>query len=156
VKPPDYPPGPIEQGPILGRRDVLVYTSETLERDLEVIGPVTARLRVATTALGTDWVIKLCDVDERGRTFNICDGIARLASSASGVQTVEVDLWGTAIVFRAGHRIRVIVSSSDFPRYERNPNTGEDPWLATRFEPARQRVFHDASRPSSVVLPVIG
>ncbi|HEV8297724.1 MAG TPA: CocE/NonD family hydrolase, partial [Acidimicrobiales bacterium] len=101
-------------------------------------------------------VIKLCDVDERGRTFNICDGIARLASSASGVQTVEVDLWGTAIVFRAGHRIRVIVSSSDFPRYERNPNTGEDPWLATRFEPARQRVFHDASRPSSVVLPVIG
>ena len=65
-------------------------------------------------------------------------------------------LRGAAIVFQAGHRIRVLVSSSDFPRYERNPNTGEDPWAATRFEPCLQRVFQDASRASSIQLPVVG
>ena len=68
---------------------------------------------------------------------------------------MDVDLWATAIVFRAGHRIRVVVSSSDFPRYERNPHTGEDPWEATVFEPALQRVFHDAARASCIVLPVM-
>ena len=64
-------------------------------------------------------------------------------------------MWATAIVFLRGHRIRVLVSSSDFPRYERNPNTGRDPWEATVFEPVRQRVFHDSARASHVVLPVV-
>jgi uncharacterized protein len=153
VKPPDFAPGPMEQAPILGRRDVLVYTSDALEHGVEVIGPVSARLFAATSGVSTDFVVKLCDVHDDGRTFNVCDGIVRTTDNGVGPWTV--DLWATAIVFRAGHRIRVIVSSSDFPRYERNPNTGENPWDATVFEPVLQRVFHDAVRASCVVLPVV-
>ena len=88
-----------------------------------------------------------------GRTFNVCDGIVRTTDAAVGPWTV--DMWATSIVFLRGHRIRVLVSSSDFPRYERNPNTGECPWEATVFEPVLQRVFHDAERASAVVLPVV-
>jgi uncharacterized protein len=152
VKPPAFSPGPMDQTPILGRRDVLVYTSDALEAPLEVVGPVTARLHAATTGRCTDLVVKLCDVHPDGRTFNVCDGIVR-TSTADGAW--DVDLWATAIVFLPGHRIRVLVSSSDFPRYERNPNTGETPWEATVFERVQQRVFHEQSRPSHVVLPVI-
>jgi putative CocE/NonD family hydrolase len=153
VKPPDFPPGPMDQAPILGRRDVLVFTSDVLEHDVAVIGPVTARLFAATSGASTDFVVKLCDVYEDGRTFNVCDGIVRTVDNGVGPWTV--DLWATAIVFRAGHRIRVIISSSDFPRYERNPNTGENPWEATVFEPVLQRVFHDGARASCVMLPVV-
>jgi len=131
---------------------VLVYTSDVLTRDVEVVGPVHAVLHAATTGRVTDFVVKLCDVHADGRTFNVCDGIVRTTSS-DGEWTV--DLWATAIVFRAGHRIRVLVTSSDFPRYERNPNTGESPWEATVFLPVRQRVFRDATRASRVVLPVV-
>ena len=152
VKPPDFAPGPQDQAAILRRRDVLVYTSQPLDRDLEVVGPVTAVLYAATTGVSTDFVVKLCDVHPDGRTFNVCDGIVRTTSDAG---EWHVDLWATAIVFRASHRIRVVVSSSDFPRYERNPNTGVDPWEATVFEPVRQTVFHDSRRASHVVLPVV-
>jgi putative CocE/NonD family hydrolase len=137
---------------VLGRPDVLVYTSDVLDCDVEVIGPVAAMLHAGTTGASTDFVVKLCDVHADGRTFNVCDGIVR---TSSDVGEWPVDLWATAIVFRAGHRIRVLVSSSDFPRYERNPNTGESPWEATVFQPVRQTVFHDSSRASHVVLPVI-
>ena len=156
VKPPRYVPGPVDQAPILGRRDVMVYTSEPLERDVTVIGPVTALIHGATSGVSTDWVVKLCDVDERGRTINVCDGIVRTDPGEAGTLVAsQVDMWGTAIVFRPGHRIRVIVSSSDFPRYERNPNTGQNPWETTILEPALQRVFHDGERASHVVLPTI-
>jgi putative CocE/NonD family hydrolase len=153
VKPPDFAPGPLDQTPILGRRDVLVYTSDVLERDLEVTGPVSARLFATTSGVSTDFVVKLCDVHEDGRTFNVCDGIVR--STDNGLGPWTVDMWATSIVFFRGHRIRVLVSSSDFPRYERNPNTGECPWEATVFESVVQRVFHDAERASAIVLPVV-
>jgi putative CocE/NonD family hydrolase len=153
VKPPAFPPGPLDQTPILERRDVLVYTSAVLEHEVEVVGPITARLHATTTGVSTDFVVKLCDVHPDGRTFNVCDGIVRTTGDAG---EWVVDLWATAIVFLAGHRIRVLVSSSDFPRYERNPNTGETPWEATVFEPVRQRVLHDAQHASCVVLPAVG
>ena len=156
VKPPVYVPGPLDQRPILDRRDVLVYTSDVLERDLEVIGPVTASLSVATTGPSTDFTVKLCDVHPDGRTINLCDGIVRMSAAPGTVTQVQVDMWATGIVFLAGHCIRVLVSSSDFPRYERNPNTGQTPWEASVFEPALQRVFHDGERQSYVVLPVTG
>jgi putative CocE/NonD family hydrolase len=108
--------------------------------------------------MGTDWVVKVCDVDPRGRTINVCDGITRSQPAETvGARVFEcdVDLWATAMVFRAGHRIRVIVTSSDFPRYERNPNTGQSPWETTVFEPALQRVFHESARASRVVLPIV-
>jgi putative CocE/NonD family hydrolase len=156
VKPPFYVPGPVDQGPILDRRDVLVYTSDSLTRDVEVIGPVTAKLFVATSGPSTDFTVKLCDVHPDGRTINLCDGIARVNATAGSVTEVDVDMWATGVVFQAGHHIRVLVSSSDFPRYERNSNTGQNAWEAAVLEPALQRVFHDGSRASSVVLPVTG
>jgi hypothetical protein len=142
----------MDQTPIMGRADVLVYTSETLESAVEVVGPVAAYLHAATTGRCSDFVVKLCDVHPDGRTFNVCDGIVRTAAAGG---EWDVDLWATAIVFLPGHRIRVLVSSSDFPRYERNPNTGQDPWEATVFDPVQQRVYHDAARASHVMLPVL-
>lgn len=165
LMPGTYPRGPIDQTRVMKRRDVLTYTSEVLERDVEVCGPVSAVLYAATSAPDTDWVVKLCDVHPDGRTFNICDGILRTRYRDSltdptlverdTVLRYEVDLWATAIVFRAGHRIRVLVTSSDFPRYDRNPNTGELGVEATTTVPALQRIFHDADRASHVLLPVL-
>jgi putative CocE/NonD family hydrolase len=161
-----HPAGPVDQSPLLDRRDVLVYTSEPLERDLEVTGPVAAVLYAATSARDTDWVVKLCDVRPDGRTLNVCDGILRASYrdrawdsprpvEPGAVERYEVDLWATSIVFRAGHRLRVLVTSSDFPRYDRNPNTGALGVEASTTEAARQRVFHDASRASHVLLPIV-
>jgi putative CocE/NonD family hydrolase len=160
-----YPAGPVDQTPILGRRDVLAYTSEPLGQDTEVTGPVRAILYAATSAPDTDWVVKLCDVYPDGRTFNVCDGILRARYRASwetptlvkpgAVERYDVDLWATSRVFRAGHRLRVLITSSDFPRYDRNPNTGELGVEATTTVPARQLVFHDAGRASHVVLPIM-
>jgi hypothetical protein len=160
-----YVPGPVDQAPILSRRDVLVYTSDPLAEDLEVTGPVRAVLFAATSAPDTDWVVKLCDVHPDDRTFNVCDGILRARYRTSWeaprlvergtAERYEIDLWATSQVFRAGHRIRVLVTSSDFPRYDRNPNTGALGIEATTLEPALQRIFRDAERASHVVLPVV-
>jgi putative CocE/NonD family hydrolase len=130
-----------------------------------VTGPVKAVLHAATSAPDTDWVVKLCDVHPDGRTFNVCDGIARVRYrlgldrpnlvEPGAVERYEVDLWATSIVFKAGHRIRVLVTSSDFPRYDRNPNTGELGTEATTTTPAMQRVFHDAQYASHIVLPIV-
>src|SRR4051794_12228891 len=91
VKPPDFAPGPLDQAPILDRSDVLVYTSAVLDRDVEVIGPVQARLFAATSGVSTDFVAKLCDVHPDGRTFNVCDGIVRTSDDGPGPWTV--DMW---------------------------------------------------------------
>ncbi len=161
--PPQYTAGPCDQREIAARRDVLVYTSTPLERDLEVIGAVSAVLHARTSGADTDWMVKLCDVHPDGRMLNVCDGVLR-ASLADGrerrlperdaIVAYTLDLWATAQVFRAGHRIALLVTSSDFPRYDRNPNTGETAHSAARFEPALQRIYRDRSRPSHVVLPV--
>lgn len=165
LMPRTYTPGPVDQRPLLERRDVLAYTSEPLPSDLEVTGPVSAVLYAATSAPDTDWVVKLCDVYPDGRSVNVCDGIlrARYRNGREAPALVEpgtaqrytVDLWATSIVFRAGHRIQVLVTSSDFPRYDRNPNTGELGTEATTLRPALQTIFHDNQRASHVVLPVV-
>lgn len=165
LMPRTYPPGPVDQAPILRRPDVLSYTSDPLAEDLEVTGPVTAVLYAATDARDTDWVVKLCQVLPDGRTLNVCDGILRARYrrgfdaaapvEPGAVERYEIDLWSTSIVFRAGQRIRVIVTSSDFPRYDRNPNTGELGVDATSTRPARQAIFHDAERASHVLLPIV-
>jgi uncharacterized protein len=160
-----YRRGPVEQGPILSRADVLSYTSLALERDLEVTGPVSFTLFAASSARDTDWIVKLCDVHPDGRTFNVTDGILRASYRESmsqrrmldpdAVVRYEIALQPTSMVFRAGHRLRVLVTSSDFPRYDRNPNTGELGVEATIFVTARQRIFHDSDRASHLVLPVV-
>ena len=165
LAPVTLPRGPVDQAPLLGRSDVLVYTSEPLPTDLEVTGHVRAVLYAATDALDTDWMVKLCEVDFEGRTFNVCDGVVRARFRCSldaptlvppaAVERYEIDLSATSMVFRAGHCLRVLVTSSDFPRYDRNPNTGEWPAEAPHGIRAAQRIFHDGARRSHVVLPVV-
>jgi len=144
---------------------VLDYTSEPLERDFEVTGPVKVYLWAASDAADTDFTAKLVDVGPCGYARNLSDGIirARYRESASKpspitpgeVYRYEIDLAGTSNVFKAGHRIRVEISSSNFPRFDRNPNTGAEPGTSAEQRAARQTVFHDAARPSHIVLPMV-
>ncbi len=161
------PMGPADQRPAEIHNGVLVYTAPPLQRDLEVTGPVSAVVFAATTARDTDWTVKLVDVHPDGRAINIADGILRaryrntLSSPAlltpGEVYEYHVDLGATSNLFKAGHRIRVEVSSSSFPCYDRNLNTGNAPgdeWIADCVV-ATQTVFHDANRPSRIVLPLV-
>ena len=161
-----YPRGPASQLDVEERHDVLVYTSDVLPDDIEVTGPVIAKLYAATSATDTDFTAKLVDVYPDGRAYNIVDGIIR-ARYRNGseipptliqpntVVEYTVDLSSTSNVFKKGHRMRVEVSSSNFPRFDRNPNTGELSYKARRVATALQTVFHDTQRPSHIVLPVI-
>jgi len=150
--------GAFDQRGVEARADVLVYTTDVLLGDVVAIGPVTAELHAASSASDTDFTAKLVDVFPDGYARNITDGILRVRSrSPTGDALLEpgksegltVDLAGTAHTFRAGHRIRLEVSSSNYPRFAPNPNTagGASP-------PARalQEIFHDARRPSALVL----
>lgn len=160
--PATYARGPADQNPILERADVRTYTSDVLTEALEVTGYVKAILFASTTAPDTDWVVKLCDVHPDGRTFNVCDGILRarhrqgldkeILLETGEVQRYEIDCWATSQVFKAGHRIRVLVTSSDFPRYDRNPNTGVRGADATELVKATQKIFIGESH---IVLPVV-
>jgi putative CocE/NonD family hydrolase len=153
VMSPGYPAGPMEQQRIEARADVLVFTSEPLQHDLEVTGRVRMVLQVDSSAPSTDWVARLCDVHTGGESFNICDGIVRTGNDDRADGRYEVDLWSTSNVFLRGHRLRVHVTSSSFPRWDRNLNTGNQ--RASRHQVAHQRVHHDADRPSYIELPII-
>jgi putative CocE/NonD family hydrolase len=161
-----FPYGPMDQRAVENRADVLVYTSAPLKQDLEVTGPVRAILSVSTDAPDTDFTAKLVDVEPSGRALNLCDGILRLryrdsiektapAALPGEVYRVTVDAGITSNVFRAGHRIRVEISSSNFPRFDRNPNTGRPVAEESQLRIAHQTVYHDQKRPSYILLPVI-
>ena len=159
--------GPLDQSPLDKRDDVLVYSSAPLERPLEVTGPLELVLFAATSARDTDWVAKLCDVDPEGRALILTEGVirARYREGFEEPRPVEpdraleyrVDLVATSNVFRPGHRIRLYVTSSSFPRFDRNANTGNPIGVDTEDEmrTATQRIFHDADRASHLLLPVI-
>ena len=159
------PQGVADQGPVEDRQDVLVYTSEVLERDLEVTGPIEVHLFASSSAVDTDFTAKLVDVRPDGYARNLQDGIirARFRSSGSEPSLIEpgrvyefgIDLWSTSHLFKTGHRIRVEISSSNFPRFDRNPNTGAPLGRDDRLEVARQTVYHREEYPSHIVLPVI-
>jgi len=161
-------PGPWDQRRLEARPDVLSYTSEELERDLEVIGPVEMVLFAASSARDTDFIVRVCDVYPDGRSIFLTEGIlrARYRNSNDGDSTEllepgEVDeyrmrCYPLANVFERGHRIRLDVTSSSFPRFSRNLNTGEDVGTSTRIEVARQTVLHTDVYPSHVLLPVVG
>lgn len=141
------------------RADVLTYSSDVLETDLEIIGWVTAELFVRSSLEHTDFFVRLCDVEASGKSLNVCDGLRRLSPystprAADGRVKVGVELWPTAYRFRKGHRIRVQVSSGSFPRWNRNLGSGEPLLTATRSLAAEQSVYHDPAHPSSVTLPV--
>jgi uncharacterized protein len=158
-------PGPLDRRPVERRDDVLVYTTEPLERDVEVTGPIELVLYAASSAVDTDFAATLVDVHPNGPAINICEGIRRASFRESlerpapiepgQVYEYRISLWETSTLFRAGHRIRVELSSSNFPRFNRNLNTGEDPATGTRMLVAHQTILHNSQHPSHIVLPVI-
>ncbi len=142
------------------RHDVLTYTSPVLTEDLTVIGPLTATLYLRSSLEHTDFFVRLCDVTEKGRSFNLSDGIVRLIPGSvdkeeDGVFKLEVAMWPTANTFLAGHRIRLQVSSGAHPLFCRNTGTGEPLATGATLRSADQEVFHDAARPSSISLHVV-
>lgn len=153
VMAPAYPAGPREQGIVEARKDVCVFTSQAFDRELEVTGRIKVVLHTQSTAVSTDWVARLCDVYPDGRSFNLCDGIIRVEKGADSLGRHEIDLWSTSNVFLPGHRLRVHITSSSFPRWDRNLNTGDQG--SAHFEVARQHLFLDGNRPSWIELPVI-
>lgn len=156
---------PADQRDIESRHDVLVYTSEPLAAPVEVTGPVTATLWVSSSARDTDFTVKLVDVFPDGTARLLTDGIlrARYRKSRTHLELLQpntpteltINAGVTSNVFNAGHRIRVEVSSSNFPRWDRNPNTGGAFGEETQLKQAAQTVFHDNERPSRVVLPIV-
>ena len=149
-----------EQNDIEARKDVLVYSTEPLAFGLEVTGPLTVTLQVDTTAANTDFTAKLVDVYPDGKAYNVSDGVLRrsyqhAAEEGAAPQEISIELWPTSTLFLPGHRIRLEISSSNFPRYDRNTNTGGNP--ATDISPkmATQVVHHSRAHPSWIVLPVV-
>jgi putative CocE/NonD family hydrolase len=147
-------PGSYDQRLIEERGDVLVFTSDVLTEDVEVTGRVTASLRVATDGETTDWVVRLCDVHPDGRSYNVLDGIRRVEGVPGEPMTVELDLYSTSMLFKRRHRIRVQVTSSCFPRWDRNLNTADGLTIG-EMRVARQTVFVGGDQPTFVTLPVI-
>ena len=159
------PYGVADQGAVEDRQDVLVYTSDPLEKDLEITGPIKMRLFAASSAPDTDFTAKLVDVRPDGYAQNLQDGIvrARYRTSLGQPSFIEpgrvyeytIDLWATSHVVKVGHHLRVEVSSSNFPRFDRNPNTGAPLGQDTRLEAAQQTVYHSDTYPSHIILPII-
>ena len=170
---PIHRPGARDQRKAEERSDVLVYTSEVLREDYTVLGAVHATLFAASSAPDTDFVARLVDVHPDGRAMGVTDGIVRASARESypapgvirpvapspiepgEVYEYAIDLWATGITFLPGHRLRVEITSSSHPRWERNLNTGESAVHSSRTEVARQTIFHDAARPSRVTLTVV-
>ncbi len=153
-----------DQRPVEQRKDVLVFTSEPLAKDIEIIGPVKVILYASTEGEDTDFTAKLVEVRPEGYARIIEDGIirARFRHSRENpellkpgeVYELTIDLGATAVFIRKGHQIRLEVSSSNFPKYDRNPNTGEDPLAAVEFKKVAQKIFYSARYSSRLVLPV--
>jgi uncharacterized protein len=158
--------GPRDQKEVEARQDVLVYSTPVLDADVEVTGPVTLDLFAKTSAADTDFTAKLVDVGPDGTAINLTEGIlrARYRESTKGapkpitpgkVYEYKIDLWSTSNVFLKGHKIRLEVSSSNFPRFDRNLNTGKDDATDGEMVKATNTVLHDAQHPSALILPVV-
>ena len=158
-------PGPRDQRPLEARDDVLVYSTPPLAQDLEVTGPVRLDLYASSSAVDTDFTAKLVDVAPDGFAQNLTEGIVRARYRDSQEQPtflnpgqtykLGIDVWATSNVFRKGHRLRLELSSSNFPRFDRNLNTGEDSATARKPVSASNTIYHDAEHPSALVLPVV-
>jgi putative CocE/NonD family hydrolase len=140
------------------RDDVLTYTTATLTEALEAIGPVSVELFIRAGSPHFDVFARVCDVDSEGASWNVCDALARVSPGrfeplGDGTWRVDFELWPTAHRFAAGHRVRLQVSSGAYPRYARNPGTGEDPNLAAELRPVEIEVLRGAEHPSALVLP---
>lgn len=160
-----YPPGPLDQRAVETRPDVLVYTTPAFKQDTEVTGHVTLELYVSSSAVDTDFVGKLIDVAPNGKAENLTDGILRARYRASEekpelmnpgeVYKLSIDLWSTSNVFLAGHKLRLEIESSNFPRFDRNLNNGLSPETSTSAVKATNVIYHDKAHPSALILPMI-
>ena len=158
-------PGPRDQRSVENRDDVLVYSTGPLPSDLEVTGPVTAELFVKSSTVDTDFTAKLVDAFPGGFATNLTEGILRMRYRDSQehaalmnpgqIYRISLDLWGTSNLFLRGHSLRLEISSSNFPRFDRNFSTGQDIKFARNFVSARNTILHDEQRPSALVLPII-
>jgi hypothetical protein len=161
----DAQAAPVDQSPHDHRRDILVYQTPPLAEDIEVTGPILLKLWAATDCPDTDWTAKLAVVLADGLCVNLTYGIlrARYKDGYEHPSLLEpgkpyeytIGLNPTGILFKKGQRIRLYVSSSDFPNFDRNHNTGRDYWSDTGLRVARQTVFHDSKMCSRLILPVI-
>jgi putative CocE/NonD family hydrolase len=159
------PPGPRDQRPAEAREDVLIYSTPAFAKDTEITGPVTLELFAKSTAVDTDFTAKLVDVAPDGFAQNLTEGIIRARYRDSQekptlmnpgqVYKFTIDLWSTSNVFLKGHVLRLEVSSSNFPRFDRNLNTGEAQAAGENHVPATNTIYHDAEHPSALVLPVV-
>lgn len=161
------PSGAFDQRPVEERSDVLVYSSAPLDAPLEVTGPITVRLWARSSAPDTDFTAKLVDVSPCGYARNLTEGAIRARYrrgldrptllEPGEIAEYEIDLWATSAVFQRGHRIRLEISSSNFPRIDRNPNTGHPLGVdgEADLQPALQTILHDAAHPTRIVLPVV-
>jgi putative CocE/NonD family hydrolase len=157
--------GPQDQSSAETRDDVLVFSTPPFTQDTEVTGPVSLDLWVSSSAVDTDFTGKLLDVAPNGFAQNLTDGILRMRYRKSPekqellkpgeIYHVTVDLWATSNVFLAGHKLRLEVSSSDFPRFDRNHNTGEEQATSTRLIKATNTIYHDRDHPSALILPLV-
>jgi putative CocE/NonD family hydrolase len=158
-------PGPRDQRSVEERNDVLVYSTSPLDHDIEVTGPVRLEFFAASSAVDTDFTAKLLDVAPDGRAINLTEGIlrARYRDSQSTpallvrghAYPLSIDLWATSNVFRTGHRLRLELSSSNFPRFDRNLNTGELAANSATWVTATNTILHDKTHPSALILPVV-
>jgi hypothetical protein len=159
------PPGPRDQKSVEARQDVLVYSTEVLQRDLNVTGPVTLELYASSTAVDTDFTAKLVDVSPDGFARNVTEGILRVSYRDSNtapkpivpgkVYKLIIDMAATSNVFLKGHKIRLEISSSNFPRFDRNLNTGKSAAESADFVKATQTIYHDPAHPTALILPII-
>lgn len=158
-------PGPYDQKVLESRKDVLVYTSEVLKEGIEIIGPITFILFASSSAVDTDFVVKIADVYPDGRSINISEGIVRgrfrndiwrtpVLMEPGKVYEFRIEMMPTAYFFKKNHRIRIYVTSSNFPLWDRNLNTGKNPATDTSFNIAHQSIFHDSTMQSHIILPV--
>jgi putative CocE/NonD family hydrolase len=158
-------PGPRDQRSVENRADVLVFTTSAFEKDVEVTGPISLELFASSSAVDTDFTGKLVDVAPDGFAQNLTEGILRARYRNSQekpelmnpgeVYRLTIDLWATSNVFRVGHRLRLEISSSNFPRFDRNLNTGQSPESGARSVKARNTVYHNREHPSALILPVV-
>jgi putative CocE/NonD family hydrolase len=159
------PAGPRDQQKVEARPDVLVYSTPALDKDQEVTGPVKLTLFASSSAVDTDFTAKLVDVAPDGVAHNLTEGIlrARYRESTAAAKPIvsdkiyeyTIDLWSTSNVFFKGHKIRLEVSSSNFPRFDRNLNTGKPASTNSTFVKATNTIYHDGAHHSALVLPVV-
>jgi hypothetical protein len=158
-----YPTGSVDISEVQQRPDVLAYTTAAFEHDLDVVGPLRLILHASSSAIDTDFAARLSDVFPDGRAIQLQNGMLRTRYrnledepallEPGRIYRFEIDLWATANRFKAGHRLRLDISSADFPRFERNSNRGGEPGSPV---PAVQTIYHDSERPTRLLLSVMG